>query len=162
VLTAPFYLMAVEAAYQPQRWRQEWREVEVLRSPQYVPPRSPARSRLLQEISFAASGLYWWSTYLLRQPWDAVVAVCPPLTSGLVPALMYRRRTLPLVIHVQDLQLDAARELGILRQPLLLAGLTRLERHSVPPGPGGDHHFPRHGGPPNGQRGAGLALACAA
>jgi len=33
------------------------------------------------------------------------------------------------VIHVQDLQLDAARELGILRQPLLLAGLTWLELH---------------------------------
>ncbi len=32
------------------------------------------------------------------------------------------------MIHVQDLQLDAARELGMLKQPQLLAGLGRLER----------------------------------
>jgi len=66
---------------------------------------------------------------LMNQPWDALVAVCPPMTSGLVPALLARRGAMPLIIHVQDLQLDAARELGILKQPLLLAGLTRLERH---------------------------------
>ena len=42
-----------------------------------------------------------------------------------------RRRDLPLVVHVQDLQLDAARELGILRQPLLLSGLAGLERPAL-------------------------------
>lgn len=132
VLTAPPYYpqWRVGEEYRPQRWRREWLAgVEVLRAPQYVPARVTAKGRLLQEISFAASGLYWWSTYLLRQPWDAVVAVCPPLTSGLVPALLARSRGLPLVMHVQDLQLDAARELGILRQPQLLAGLARLEGH---------------------------------
>ena len=132
VLTAPPYYpqWRVQEEYRPQRWRREWLDgVEVLRVPQYVPARVTGKGRLLQEISFGASGLYWWSAYLLRQPWDAVVAVCPPMTSGLVPALLARRRAMPLVIHVQDLQLDAARELGILRQPLLLAGLTRLERH---------------------------------
>jgi colanic acid biosynthesis glycosyl transferase WcaI len=35
-----------------------------------------------------------------------------------------------LVIHVQDLQLDAARELGILSQPILLRGLAGVERQS--------------------------------
>ncbi len=133
-LTAPPYYpqWRVLEEYRPQRWQREWLDgVEVLRAPQYVPARVTGKGRLLQEISFAASGLYWWLTYLLRQPWDAVVAVCPPLTSGLVPALLARRRALPLVIHVQDLQLDAARELGILRQPQLLAGLTRLERHML-------------------------------
>lgn len=131
VLTAaPYYPQwRVLEGYRPQRWRREWLEgVEVLRTPQYVPGRVTGKGRLLQEVSFAAGCLYWWSTYLLWQPWDAVVAVCPPMTSGLVPGLLARRRHLPLVIHVQDLQLDAARELGILRQPLLLNGLARLER----------------------------------
>ncbi len=59
--------------------------VEVLRAPQYVPARVSAKGRLLQEVSFAASCLYWWSTYLLKPPWDVVVAVSPPLTSGLIP-----------------------------------------------------------------------------
>jgi colanic acid biosynthesis glycosyl transferase WcaI len=93
-----------------------------------VPARVTGKGRLLQEVTFAAGCLFWWSTYLLKQSWDAVVAVCPPMTSGLIPGLMSRRRAIPLVIHVQDLQLDAARELGILRQPWLLSGLARLER----------------------------------
>jgi len=132
VLTAaPYYPQwRVREDYRPQRWRREWRDgVEVLRAPQYVPARVSSLGRLLQECSFGASCLYWWSTCLLPRPWDAMVAVCPPLTSGLVPGLLARRRAAPLVIHVQDLQLDAARELGILRQPLLLAGLARLELH---------------------------------
>ena len=132
VLTAaPYYPQwRVREDYRPQRWRREWRDgVEVLRAPQYVPARVSGLGRLLQECSFGASCLYWWSTCLLPRPWDAMVAVCPPLTSGLVPGLLARRLAVPLVIHVQDLQLDAARELGILRQPLLLAGLARLELH---------------------------------
>jgi len=132
VLTAaPYYPQwRVREDYRPQRWRREWRDgVEVLRAPQYVPGRVSGLGRLLQECSFGASCLYWWSTCLLQRPWDAMVAVCPPMTSGLVPGLLARRLAVPLVIHVQDLQLDAARELGILRQPLLLAGLTWLELH---------------------------------
>ncbi len=126
---APYYPQwRVREDYRPQRWRREWRDgVEVLRAPQYVPARVSGLGRLLQESSFAGSCLYWWSTCLWRRPWDALVAVSPPMTSGLVPGLLARRLGVPLVIHVQDLQLDAARELGILRQPLLLAGLTRLE-----------------------------------
>ena len=130
VLTAaPYYPQwRVQEDYRPQRWRREWRDgVEVLRAPQYVPARVSGLGRLLQECSFDASCLYWWSTCLLARPWDAMVAVCPPMTSGLVPGLLARRLGIPLVIHVQDLQLDAARELGILRQPLLLEVLTWLE-----------------------------------
>ena len=130
VLTAaPYYPQwRVREDYRPQRWRREWRDgVEVLRAPQYVPGRVSGLGRLLQECSFGASCLYWWSTCLLQRPWDAMVAVCPPMTSGLVPGLLARRLGIPLVIHVQDLQLDAARELGILRQPLLLEVLTWLE-----------------------------------
>ena len=130
VLTAaPYYPQwRVQEDYRPQRWRREWLDgVEVLRAPQYVPARVSGLGRLLQECSFDASCLYWWSTCLLARPWDAMVAVCPPMTSGLVPGLLARRLGVPLLIHVQDLQLDAARELGILRQPLLLEVLTWLE-----------------------------------
>ncbi len=127
---APYYPQwRVREDYRPQRWRREWLDgVEVLRAPQYVPARVTGKGRLLQEISFTISCFYWWLTGLLRQPWDVVVAVCPPMTSGLVPGLFCQRRGIPLVIHVQDLQLDMARELGILSQPLLLHGLAGVER----------------------------------
>jgi colanic acid biosynthesis glycosyl transferase WcaI len=129
VLTAPPYYPAwrVPEAYRRPAWRREWLDgVEVLRAPLYAPARVTGRGRILHELSFGASCLAWWPS-LWGRSWDAVLAVCPLLQSGLVPALLARRQQVPFIFHVQDLQLDAARELAIIRQPLLFACLTRLE-----------------------------------
>ncbi len=131
VLTAPPYYPGwqVPAAYRHPPWRREWlKGVEVLRAPLYAPAQVTGRGRVLHELSFGASCLYWWP-YLARQSWDVVVAICPLLQSGLLPCLLARRQGIPFIFHVQDLQLDAARDLEILRQPRLLAALTRLERY---------------------------------
>ncbi len=129
VLTAPPYYPAwrVPEAYRRPAWRREWLDgVEVLRAPLYAPARVTGRGRILHELSFGASCLAWWPS-LWGRSWDAVLAVCPLLQSGLVPALLARRQKVPFIFHVQDLQLDAARELAIIRQPLLFALLERLE-----------------------------------
>jgi colanic acid biosynthesis glycosyl transferase WcaI len=130
VLTAPPYYpeWRVPEAYRRPAWRREWLEgVEVLRAPLYAPARVTGRGRMLHELSFGASCLAWWPSLWTRS-WDAILAVCPLLQSGLIPALLARRQKVPFIFHVQDLQLDAARELAIIRQPLLFACLTRLER----------------------------------
>ena len=129
VLAAPPYYPAwrVPPAYRRPAWRREWLDgVEVLRAPLYAPARVTGRGRILHELSFGASCLAWWPSLWARS-WDAVLAVCPLLQSGLVPALLARRQKIPFIFHVQDLQLDAARELAIIRQPQLLALLERLE-----------------------------------
>ena len=130
VLTAPPYYpqWRVPAAYRRPAWRREWLDgVEVLRAPLYAPSHLNGKTRVLHELSFGAACLYWWPELWGRR-WDAVLAVCPLLQSGIIPAWLARRRRIPLVLHFQDLQIDAARELGIIRQPLLLAGAARLER----------------------------------
>ncbi|MBM4299935.1 MAG: colanic acid biosynthesis glycosyltransferase WcaI [Deltaproteobacteria bacterium] len=129
VLAAPPYypVWRVPAAYRRPAWRREWLEgVEVLRAPLYAPARVTGKGRVLHELSFGASCLAWWPTLWARS-WDVVLAVCPLLQSGLVPALLARHQKVPFIFHVQDLQLDAARELGIIQQPLLFALLSRLE-----------------------------------
>ena len=129
VLAAPPYYPAwrVDSAYRRPAWRREWLDgVEVLRAPLYTPARVTGKGRILHELSFGASCLAWWPALWARS-WDAVLAVCPLLQSGLVPALLARRQQIPFIFHVQDLQLDAARDLAIIRQPLLFALLGRLE-----------------------------------
>jgi colanic acid biosynthesis glycosyl transferase WcaI len=117
----------VPDAYRRPAWRREWLEgVEVLRAPLYAPARVTGKGRLLHELSFGASCLAWWPSLWARS-WDAVLAVCPLLQSGLIPALLARRQNIPFIFHVQDLQLDAARELAIIQQPFLFALLERLE-----------------------------------
>lgn len=129
VLAAPPYYPGwrVPAAYRRPAWRREWLDgVEVLRAPLYAPARVTGKGRVLHELSFGASCLAWWPSLWARS-WDAVLAICPLLQSGLVPALLARRQKIPFIFHVQDLQLDAARELAILQQPFLFALLERLE-----------------------------------
>ena len=129
VLTAPPYYpqWRVQEEYRQRSWLRERRDgVEVLRAPLYVPTRVTGRSRVLLELSFGLSCLYWWP-YLLRQRWDAVLGVCPPLQCGLLPALLAARQGVPFIFHLQDLQVDAAQELGLLKQPVLLACLKRAE-----------------------------------
>ncbi len=131
VLTAPPYYPTwqVPEAYRKPAWRRErLAGVEVLRAPLYAPARVTGRGRVLHELSFGASCLYWWP-HLAARPWDAVLAICPLLQSGLIPALVARRQAVPFIFHIQDLQLDAARELQIIRQPRLFAALSRLERY---------------------------------
>jgi colanic acid biosynthesis glycosyl transferase WcaI len=129
VLTAPPYYpeWRVPAAYRWPAWRREWLEgVEVLRAPLYAPARVTGKGRVLHELSFGASCLPWWVA-LWGRPWDMVLAICPLLQSGVVPLLLARHQRIPFIVHVQDLQVDAARELGIIRQSLLLDLMARLE-----------------------------------
>jgi colanic acid biosynthesis glycosyl transferase WcaI len=110
------------------QWKREWRDgVEVLRAPLYVPAQVTWKGRILHEFSFGASCLYWWP-HIFRRPWDAVMAICPPLQSGLLSSMLARRQKIPFVFHMQDLQVDAARKLGILRFPGLFTFLKKLER----------------------------------
>jgi colanic acid biosynthesis glycosyl transferase WcaI len=128
VLTGPPYYpqWRAPAAYK-WRWRREWMDgAEVLRAPLYAPARVTGKTRVLHELSFGAACLGWWPQ-LIRRRWDGVLAVCPLLQSGLMPAWLARRQGIPFIFHFQDLQLDAARDLGILRQPLLLAAVEGLE-----------------------------------
>lgn len=130
VITAPPYYpeWRVPAAYLRPAWRRErLGGVEVLRAPLYTPARVTGPGRLLHELSFGAACLAWWPTLWTRS-WDAVLAVCPLLQSGVIPALLARRQRIPFIFHVQDLQIDAARELDIIRQPLLFPLLEVLER----------------------------------
>ena len=129
VLCAPPYYPAwrVSPGYQGLGWWREWLDgVEVLRAPLYVPNQVTGKKRLLHEFSFAASSLKWWPK-LWQQNWDVVVAVCPLLQSGLIPGLLAKIRGVPFLFHIQDLQVDMARQLGLLSNSGLLSFAEKIE-----------------------------------
>ncbi len=100
--------------------------VRVHRAPLYLSRsgRVATRARLAAETSFTgASGLTWARLGLARERFDVVVAVIPPLQSALWPAAYALSRSTPLIIHVQDLQVDAAMRLGFFRRYPFLSRL---------------------------------------
>ncbi|MCL6442600.1 MAG: WcaI family glycosyltransferase, partial [Alicyclobacillus sp.] len=121
----------IDAAYATKGFHKEVRAgVRVLRTPLRVPNgQAPsAYDRIRLETSFSlASSRYWWPRLLDRRRYDAVLAICPPLQMGVYPLLYARLRRVPWVFHVQDLQVDAAFRLGLLRRSLASRALYAVE-----------------------------------
>jgi colanic acid biosynthesis glycosyl transferase WcaI len=137
VIAAPPYYpeWEIQAAYRNQGWRTETREgVRVHRCPLYVPRRVTSAKRILHELSFVLSSLVYWLPLLIGKKMDVVICPAPPFHLGVLPVLYGKLRGVPVVTHIQDLQVDAAKELGMIRNNWFLNLMFGVEqwilRHS--------------------------------
>lgn len=90
--------------------------VTILRSWLWVPKKVTSVGRVLMEASFVAGSLL--RAVRSSKP-DVLLVVSPPLGLGISAMLLSRWLGVPYVFDVQDLQPDAAAELGMLPRPLL-------------------------------------------
>ncbi|WKN32552.1 WcaI family glycosyltransferase [Porifericola rhodea] len=119
----------VHAGYRHKGWHSETiNGVKVHRGPFYVPKNVNGYTRLVHEFSFLASSAISWIKKLPRN-FDLVLCIYPPLPIGIFPLLAKWLRGTPYVFHIQDLQVDAARQLGIIRREGLLRFLENFERY---------------------------------
>lgn len=99
--------------------------VHVRRVPMHIPPADDvsAKQRIRMESSFTFHSIRPWLRLLFsRKKPDVIIAVCPPMQTAL-PAYLYSKlRRVPWVFHIQDLQVDAAIRLGVLKP----RGFTKL------------------------------------
>lgn len=101
--------------------------VQIFRCPIYVPQEPTGLRRLLHLISFATSSL----PVVLGQVWwrPLVVMVIAPTLASAPGALLAARSTGATAwLHVQDFEVDAAYELGLLKLPLLRGIANWIER----------------------------------
>jgi len=131
VITAhPYYPeWQVPASHRGKRWFSERIEgVRVYRTPLYVPEKVTSFRRILHEFSFAAGSLPHWGRAGFGGRFDLVICVAPAFHLGLLALLYAKLRRVPLVYHIQDLQVDAAKELGMISNPTFLKTLFSLEK----------------------------------
>lgn len=118
VVTAPPYYpdWEIPAGYQS-RWyrRQNLNNVDIIRAPIYVPKRPSGMKRLLHHASFLLSAALPVMSAALRWHPDLVLAVAPSLLSAPIGALAARACGAISWLHIQDLEIDAAFELGLLQ-----------------------------------------------
>ena len=121
VVTAPPYYpdWKVADGYSSPSWRRHaWQGVDVWRCPLWVPVRPGGLKRLLHLASFALSSL----PVMLRQvAWrpDVVWVVEPPLFCAPAAWVVARLSGARALLHVQDFEVDAAFDLGLLKGPWL-------------------------------------------
>jgi colanic acid biosynthesis glycosyl transferase WcaI len=130
VITAmPYYPeWKIRKAYQGRWWFTESvNKVKVRRTIFYVPEKVTGKTRILHELSFLVSSSVWWLKALFKK-YDLVISPYPPLIIGGWPFLYSRLHNTKWVFHIQDLQVDAAKDLGLIKNKRLLHILERVER----------------------------------
>lgn len=130
VITAPPYYphWKVADAYAGSGFLQEDIDgVRVLRTPLYVPEEVSGIKRILHEFSFVFNSLRYWLPRYFR-PYDCIICVSPPFHLPFLALPHVLLHDTPVINHIQDLQVDAARDLGIIKHDGLLGLLERAER----------------------------------
>lgn len=130
VITAmPYYPeWEVHSSHKGKTWFTEVIDgVTVHRCPFYVPKNVTSFKRILHEFSFVLSSLFYWLPVFFTKSHDIIICVAPPFHIGLLPALYSRFRKVFLWLHVQDLQIDMAKELGMLKNEKFINLLFKVE-----------------------------------
>lgn len=134
VVTAPPYYpdWKIPPEYRSGRNRRERPDgVDITRVPIYVPQRPSGAKRLLHHASFLLSATIPLIATAIRWRPHIVFAVAPSLLSAPIAALAARMTGAASWLHVQDLEVDAAFELGLVRtrgsaRKLILAAERRI------------------------------------
>jgi len=117
VVTAPPYYpdWAVREGYSASRYvRENWQGATVYRTPLWVPRRVSGARRLLHLASFALASV---PALLAQWRWkpDVVWITEPPLFCAPAALAFARLRSAKSWLHIQDYEVDAAFELGLLK-----------------------------------------------
>ncbi len=130
VITAmPYYPeWRIHKEYRKRGWFKEHIEgVTVYRCPLYVPHYVTSLKRVIHELSFQLSSLPYWFYLAFGKSFDVLICITPPFHSGFLPVVFSRFSKTPLWLHLQDLQIDIAKELGMLNGDKFLNMLYAME-----------------------------------
>jgi colanic acid biosynthesis glycosyl transferase WcaI len=126
VVTAPPYYpqWQVQSGYKWWQYqREDWNGIQVFRCPLWVPYRPTGLKRLLHLFSFALSSLPVLLGQALWRP-DVVLCVAPALMNAPFALITARLSGAKAWLHVQDFELDAAANLGMLPANNLITKLS--------------------------------------
>ncbi|MCI5055554.1 MAG: WcaI family glycosyltransferase [Flavobacteriales bacterium] len=132
VITAlPFYPeWKVHEAYKGKGYLNEnVKGVDIFRVPLNIKDKINAKGRIILEVSFTIRMLRYLFKALLK-PYDLIISIYPPLTSLVFISHLAKMRGIPHQIHIQDLQVDAAKELGFFKGKWLIRRLEKIEKRS--------------------------------
>lgn len=132
VVTAPPYYpeWCIPPSYKSWRYRSETiNGVSVTRAPIYVPGKPTGAKRLVHHASFALTSLWPVLSDSLRWRPDVIFSVAPSLMSASFSGWIARRIGAFSWLHLQDFEVDAAFDLGLLSNRRLRAPMVAVERN---------------------------------
>jgi colanic acid biosynthesis glycosyl transferase WcaI len=118
----------IDPRYKGRWWFKEVvNNVTVYRCPMYIPSSPSGLKRMIHEASFFLSAFFVFFVMLFKKKFDTVIAIAPPFHLGFL-ALFYRFfKSTNIIYHIQDLQIEAAKELDMLKSKVLFTLLFKME-----------------------------------
>lgn len=134
IVTAPPYYPEWQVAEGYSAWAYKKETMDgttVYRVPLYVPKTPSGAKRMIHLLSFALSCLPVMVWIALRKRPDAIMMTEPPLMAAPVALLAGLIGGAKTILHIQDFEVDAAFELGLLKKPWLRKFAFWLERKAL-------------------------------
>lgn len=115
VVTAPPYYpdWKVQPPYNTWQFQTEiWQDVKVIRCPLWVPSKVTGFTRILHLLSFSITSFFAMVRQIKTKP-DVVISIVPTLFAASTAAWVAHRCKAISWLHIQDFELDAAANLGM-------------------------------------------------
>jgi len=129
VISAPPYYpeWSIYGGYSALKYKTEKKgNLRVFRCPLWVPKKQSGLRRLLHLATFAVSSMPVTMSHVLWKP-DIVICVEPPLFNSFSSLIASRMCGARCVLHIQDFEVDAAFELGLIKSSTFRGILHRVE-----------------------------------
>lgn len=104
-------------------------KVTICRCPMYVPAKPSGLKRILLDFSFLISASFKLLQLLSKTRFNVTCVIAPSFQFGLLGVLYKSIRNTKLVYHIQDMQIEAARDLKLIRSPRIINLLFKLENY---------------------------------
>ncbi len=103
--------------------------ITIIRCPHYIPKKPTGLNRMVSDISFFLSSSLVILGMLFQRKKDFVCTVAPSFALGFLGILYKKIKGAKFFYHIQDLQIAAAQNLGLVKSKFLLKSLFSLERN---------------------------------
>jgi len=138
ITSFPYYpYWKVQAPYTNTHWyKKEIKEytesnatLTIYRCPTYIPKNPTGKQRTVQDFSFVLSKFFIISKLITtNKKFDLIITIAPPFHLAYLGLMLRNITGGKLLYHVQDLQIEAARDLKLFSNKNVLSMLFRTER----------------------------------
>ena len=102
--------------------------VSITRCPHYIPTNPSSLKRLISDTSIFFSFGLAMLPLLFKRKHDFVISVAPPFTLGILAVLYKKIKGAKFLNHIQDLQIEAARDLNMIKSKSIINILLGMEK----------------------------------
>lgn len=103
--------------------------LSVVRCPMYVPKNPSGVKRMLLDTSFSLMAFLASIPLLFQKKYAWVITIAPSFQFGLLGVFYKKLKGAKHLHHIQDMQIEAAQDLGLIKSPKLLQLLFGVEKY---------------------------------